>query len=104
MSACFFWFLPTSGDSRSIVSGSHASSHRTVPAGYGQPSRAWSLFCMPAALVGSRLHRESQDLGVPVIEPHESLGQIRCVAADVLPNAVIRRGLYYRYRLHWRND
>ena len=65
---------------------------------------AWSLFCMPAALVGSRLHRETQDIGVPVTEPHESLYQIRQVAAVVLPNAVIRRGLYYRYRLHWRMD
>jgi alkanesulfonate monooxygenase len=33
--------LPTSGDSRSIVSGSHASSHRTVPAGYRKPSRRY---------------------------------------------------------------
>lgn len=65
---------------------------------------AWSLLCMPAALVGSRLHRETQDIGVPVTEPHESLDQIRRVAADILPNAAIRRGLYYRYRLHWRND
>ena len=41
MSANFFWFLPTSGDSRSIVSGSHASSHRTVPDGYRAPSRRY---------------------------------------------------------------
>ena len=30
--AKFFWFLPTNGDSRSIVGASHASSHHTVPA------------------------------------------------------------------------
>ena len=29
MSAKFFWFLPTNGDSRSIVGASHASSHHT---------------------------------------------------------------------------
>jgi len=43
MSARFFWFLPTSGDSRSIVSGSHASSHRAVPGGYRKPSRRYLL-------------------------------------------------------------
>lgn len=41
MSASFFWFLPTSGDSRTIVSASHASSHRTVPDGYRAPSRRY---------------------------------------------------------------
>ena len=34
MSAKFFWFLPTNGDSRSIVGASHASSHHTIPDGY----------------------------------------------------------------------
>ncbi len=34
----FFWFLPTNGDSRSIVGASHASSHHTVPANYRAPS------------------------------------------------------------------
>jgi alkanesulfonate monooxygenase len=38
LSAKFFWFLPTNGDSRSIVGASHASSHHTVPAGYRKPS------------------------------------------------------------------
>ncbi|OBJ38654.1 alkanesulfonate monooxygenase [Mycolicibacterium mucogenicum] len=38
MSAKFFWFLPTNGDSRSIVGASHASSHHTVPASYRKPS------------------------------------------------------------------
>ena len=32
--AKFFWFLPTNGDSRSIVGASHASSHHRVPANY----------------------------------------------------------------------
>ncbi len=36
--AKFFWFLPTNGDSRSIVGASHASSHHTVPANYRAPS------------------------------------------------------------------
>ncbi|BAX90304.1 LLM class flavin-dependent oxidoreductase [Mycobacterium shigaense] len=41
MSARFFWFLPTTGDSRSIVGGSHASSNRDIPAGYRAPSRRY---------------------------------------------------------------
>jgi alkanesulfonate monooxygenase len=41
MPAKFFWFLPTSGDSRSIVASSHASSHQSVPANYRAPSRRY---------------------------------------------------------------
>ena len=41
MSARFFWFLPTTGDSRSIVGGSHASSNRALPAGFRPPSRRY---------------------------------------------------------------
>lgn len=37
----FFWFLPTNGDSRSIVGASHASSHHTVPASYRAPTRRY---------------------------------------------------------------
>lgn len=39
--AKFFWFLPTNGDSRSIVGASHASAHHTVPAGYRAPGRRY---------------------------------------------------------------
>jgi len=39
--AKFFWFLPTNGDSRSIVGASHASSHHTLPEGYREPSRRY---------------------------------------------------------------
>ena len=35
------WFLPTNGDSRSIVGASHASSHHVVPANYRAPSRRY---------------------------------------------------------------
>jgi alkanesulfonate monooxygenase len=41
MSPRFFWFLPTTGDSRSIVGRSHASSNRTIPKGYRPPSRRY---------------------------------------------------------------
>jgi alkanesulfonate monooxygenase len=39
--AKFFWFLPTNGDSRSIVGASHASSHHTLPPNYRPPSRRY---------------------------------------------------------------
>jgi len=39
--AKFFWFLPTNGDSRSIVGASHASSHHAIPEGYRAPSRRY---------------------------------------------------------------
>ena len=41
MPATFFWFLPTNGDSRSIVGASHASSHHTLPPNYRAPSRRY---------------------------------------------------------------
>lgn len=63
----------------------------------------WAGACVPAARVGGFLHRETRDIGVPVADPREGLDEIRRVAADVLPGAVVRRGLYYRYRLLWRN-
>nr|WP_156763268.1 class I SAM-dependent methyltransferase [Mycobacterium scrofulaceum] len=64
---------------------------------------AWAALCTPAARAGSLLHRETRNIGVAVADPGESLQEIRGVAADVIPGAVIRRGLYYRYRLLWRN-
>jgi alkanesulfonate monooxygenase len=39
--AKFHWFLPTSGDSRSIVGSSHASAQQVVPPGYREPSRRY---------------------------------------------------------------
>jgi alkanesulfonate monooxygenase len=41
MSPRFFWFLPTTGDSRSIVGGSHASTNRAIPHGFRPPSRRY---------------------------------------------------------------
>ncbi|AQT79825.1 alkanesulfonate monooxygenase [Mycolicibacterium litorale] len=41
MPAKFFWFLPTNGDSRSIVGASHASSHHALPDGYRAPTRRY---------------------------------------------------------------
>lgn len=63
----------------------------------------WSALCLPAVQIGSRLHRETSDVGVRISEPREGLGEIRRVAGEVLPGASLRRALYYRYLLRWRN-
>jgi 2-polyprenyl-3-methyl-5-hydroxy-6-metoxy-1,4-benzoquinol methylase len=62
---------------------------------------ALAVCCLPAVVVGSRLHRETPDIGVTITEPRESLREIRSAVAEVLPGAVIRRKLYYRYLLRW---
>lgn len=61
----------------------------------------WSGICLPAVRIGSWWHSEVRDIGVAVADPREDLDEIRRVAGDVLPGAVIRRALYYRYLLRW---
>jgi 2-polyprenyl-3-methyl-5-hydroxy-6-metoxy-1,4-benzoquinol methylase len=61
----------------------------------------WSACCVPAVVVGDRLHRDTPDIGVTIAEPRKSLRAIRRTTAEVLPGAVIRRKLYYRYLLRW---
>jgi SAM-dependent methyltransferase len=61
----------------------------------------WSACCVPAVKVGDRLHGDTPDIGVTLADPRESLRTIRRMTAEVLPGAVIRRKLYYRYLLRW---
>jgi SAM-dependent methyltransferase len=61
----------------------------------------WSACCLPAVALGDRLHGDTSDIGVVLAEPRESLRTIRRTTAEVLPGAVIRRKLYYRYLLRW---
>lgn len=61
----------------------------------------WSVGCVAPAWIGSRLHRETPDIGVVLADPREGLGEIRRVAEDLLPGARLRRGLYFRYLLRW---
>jgi len=61
----------------------------------------WSACCVPAVKVGGRLHGDTPDIGVTLADPRESLRTIRRMTAEVLPGAVIRRKLYYRYLLRW---
>lgn len=62
----------------------------------------WSAACLPAVRIGSYLHAEIRDIGLPMKDAHENLAEIRRVACDVLPGAHIRRALYYRYLLRWQ--
>jgi hypothetical protein len=61
----------------------------------------WSASCLPVVMVGDWLHGDTTDIGVILAEPRESLRTIRRMTAEVLPGAVIRRKLYYRYLLRW---
>ena len=56
----------------------------------------------PFAWIGTKIHGETNP-GVPTKEPALSLDEIKSIAKDILPGANIRRGLYYRYLLAWRN-
>ena len=62
----------------------------------------WSALCLPAVRIGSKLQHETRDIGVVVAHPRENLDEIRRVADTVIPGADVRRGLYYRYLLRWR--
>ncbi len=68
------------------------------------PDWLWAVACVPAVLVGSRLHRETRDIGVVVTEPQDSLSEIRRTVGEVLPGASVRRALYYRYLMRWANS
>ena len=63
----------------------------------------WSALCVPPARLGSWLHSETRNIGVVVTDPQEGLDEIRRTADEVLPGASVRRALYYRYLLRWRN-
>jgi 2-polyprenyl-3-methyl-5-hydroxy-6-metoxy-1,4-benzoquinol methylase len=58
---------------------------------------------VPVVRILNRLHHEVRNVGVVVAEPSESLQEIRATAKRELPGVRIRRGLYYRYLLRWRN-
>ena len=63
----------------------------------------WSAMCVPAARIGSWLHSETRNVGVVVADPQEGFDEIRRTAREALPGVSVRRALYYRYLLRWRN-
>jgi ubiquinone/menaquinone biosynthesis C-methylase UbiE len=50
-----------------------------------------------------RLTRHFTPVGAPTVEPDMTLGEIRRQAAALLPGAVVRRHLLWRYSLLWIN-
>lgn len=64
----------------------------------------WSVGCVPAARIGSWLHSETRNIGVVVKDPEEGLDDIRRTVDEVLPGASVRRALYYRYLLRWKQS
>lgn len=59
-----------------------------------------ALMVVPARMSGW-LHHEGTYQGMRVAQPRESLGEIRAVAGERLPGALVRRRLYWRYSLEW---
>lgn len=51
--------------------------------------------------LGDLFHDVKGDVGAPIINAKERLGDIRKIAKEELPNAKIKQALYYRYLLTW---
>jgi SAM-dependent methyltransferase len=69
------------------------------------PSLADRLAQAALAYPVSRFHhwtRPVSAVGAPTLEPAMTLGEIRAGAAPILPGAVVRKRLLWRYTLLWR--
>ena len=51
--------------------------------------------------LGDLFHDVKGDVGAPITNAKERLGDIRKIAKEKLPNAKIKQALYYRYLLTW---
>ncbi|WP_366180014.1 methyltransferase [Actinomyces timonensis] len=78
---------------------------RLIVVGLAANRSAWDWLLSAASILPIRIasawHHESRDIDVPVVQPRESLAEIRRVAARVLPGSRVRRRFYYRYTLTW---
>jgi SAM-dependent methyltransferase len=69
----------------------------------GEPVRDWALGAVAFPVSwGFRCFRGFADVGAPVQDPRETLREIRSVCQTLLPGAVLRRHLLFRYSLIWR--
>lgn len=75
-----------------------------IPANRGPVESFVAGMQKPWARLGSAFHGEQADIGVVEAEPVHTLAQVRRAARTILPDAQIRRGLYYRYLLRWTAD
>jgi 2-polyprenyl-3-methyl-5-hydroxy-6-metoxy-1,4-benzoquinol methylase len=62
---------------------------------------AWSAAAFPASWM-LRCVRRRVEVAAPVQEPKETLHEIRSVCDRLLPGAVFRRRLLFRYSITWR--
>lgn len=62
-----------------------------------------ALMVIPARVSGW-LHGERTYQGMRVVEPRESLGEIRAAASRLLPDARVRRRPYWRYSIAWTKE
>ena len=60
----------------------------------------FAAFAFPASWI-LRALRGHADVGAPVQNPRETLSDIRSVCDTLLPGAVLRRHLLFRYSLIW---
>lgn len=63
---------------------------------------ARSAVLLPLIRLLSKAHHETRSVPVAVQPPRESLSEIRESTRRQLPGSHLRRALYYRYILHWR--
>jgi len=69
----------------------------------GEPLRDWALASIAFPVSWAfRCFRGFADVGAPVQDPRETLREIRSVCCTLLPGAVLRRRLLFRYSLIWR--
>jgi hypothetical protein len=57
-----------------------------------------------AVMTWLRSIRGQTDVAAPIQEPRETLGEIREACQDILPGAVLRRHLLFRYSVVWRRN
>jgi SAM-dependent methyltransferase len=62
---------------------------------------AWAAAGAAGSWLLRRFHH-FEEIGAPLHEPLETLGQIRDACDELLPGAFVRRRLLFRYTLIWR--
>ncbi len=60
-----------------------------------------AAIALPSSWILGRL-RAKTGVGAPVQNPVETLNEIRSACAGILPGAIVRRHLLFRYSLIWR--
>lgn len=61
----------------------------------------WATAAVPASWMLRSIRGETA-VGAPVTFPKETLSEIRAACGEILPGAVVRRRLFFRYSLIWK--